>query len=95
VSDTVRASDLAFRFGGEEIAVMLPNANEEGALHLAERLRQDISDLCYCEERELNVTVSIGISTLRAEDEVNSLFDRADKALYEAKQTGRDRVCAG
>jgi diguanylate cyclase (GGDEF)-like protein len=95
VSDTVRASDLAFRFGGEEIAVMLPNADEEGAHHLAERLRQEINNLCYCDERELNVTVSIGISTLRTEDDVTSLFDRADKALYEAKQTGRDRVCIG
>lgn len=94
VSHTVRASDLAFRFGGEEIAVMLPNADQEGAAHLAERLRSDISDLCYCDERDLSVTVSIGIATQRTDDEVTSLFERADKALYEAKQTGRDRVCA-
>lgn len=93
VSKTVRASDLTFRFGGEEIAVMLPDAAAAGATQLAERLRREISSLEYCDQPGLSVSVSIGIATLRRNDGLNSLFERADQALYAAKQAGRDRVC--
>jgi diguanylate cyclase (GGDEF)-like protein len=93
VSRTVRASDLAFRFGGEEIAIMLPNASAKGASQLAERLRTEIRSLEYCDQPGLSVSVSIGIATLQSDDELYSLFERADQALYTAKQTGRDRVC--
>ena len=92
VRHTVRASDMAFRFGGEEIAVLLPNCNPEGARQLAERLRSRIQEQAYCEARELEVTVSIGISALQTGDSRDDLFRRADEALYRAKANGRNRV---
>ncbi|RMG57686.1 MAG: GGDEF domain-containing protein [Gammaproteobacteria bacterium] len=92
VQHTIRASDLAFRFGGEEIAVLLPNCNPEGARQLAERLRGRVQDEAYCEARDLEVTVSIGIAALQTGDSRETLFQRADEALYRAKHNGRNRV---
>jgi diguanylate cyclase (GGDEF)-like protein len=95
VRDTIRGSDLAFRYGGEEIAVLLPSADREGSRRLAERLRENIKEMGYCDQSGLTVTVSIGISTLIADDVTETLFTRADQALYEAKRNGRDQVCMG
>jgi diguanylate cyclase (GGDEF)-like protein len=95
INETIRSSDIAFRYGGEEIAVLLPNADRAGAKRLAERLRQQIKEMGYCDETGLTVTVSIGISTLTPGDVTESLFSRADKALYQAKHCGRDQVCLG
>ena len=95
VNDTIRTSDLAFRYGGEEIAILLPSADREGAHRMAERLRENIKAMGYCDESGLTVTVSIGIATLIPGDASEDLFTRADKALYEAKHCGRDQVCVG
>jgi diguanylate cyclase (GGDEF)-like protein/PAS domain S-box-containing protein len=81
-----RTSDLTARFGGEEFVVLLPNTEEEGAKTLAERFRQDIEALGV-------TTVSIGVGvrtdTMTQPDD---LLKAADKALYHAKQNGRNRV---
>ena len=92
---SVRQSDLVARFGGEEFAILLPNAPGDGAFQLAERLRCAVRDLSIPQDgAALHVTVSIGLSTLSPEIVgADAMIKAADMALYRAKQGGRDRVC--
>jgi diguanylate cyclase (GGDEF)-like protein len=89
--ETIRLSDQIFRFGGEEFVVLLPETALGGVKRLAERIRRNIEALeCNCENSNIKMTVSLGIATLnRGEDEVG-IFSRADKALYQAKNDGRN-----
>ncbi len=91
----VRPTDLAARYGGEEMVVLLPDTGLEGARCAAERLRAKVSSL-HIEASEgvplPTVTISLGISTLEAGDSAQSIVDRADAALYRAKREGRNRV---
>lgn len=92
--ELLRGDDLLFRFGGEEFVVLLRGTPQDGALIVAERIRAAIAAAsCICEGKDIKVTVSLGVATLREEDG-DRLFDRADHALYEAKQQGRNRVQA-
>jgi diguanylate cyclase (GGDEF)-like protein len=90
----IRPYDLLGRLGGEEFAVLLPDADLETATMIAERLRIAVSaSPALVEGVALPVTVSIGVSVLVDEDAaIDPLLDRADRALYQAKETGRDRV---
>lgn len=82
----VRATDLFARYGGEEFVVLLPDTGMEAALAVCEELRlQNKGD-------RVPVTVSIGIAALTRLDTLSTLFERADQALYDAKQNGRNRV---
>jgi diguanylate cyclase (GGDEF)-like protein len=87
-----RAEDIACRYGGEEFTVLLPNTPVEGALELAERLRNEI-ERCRLAYREtpVNVTCSFGVANLRG-PMPPSLIEMADEALYRAKHAGRNRV---
>lgn len=89
-----RASDFVARFGGEEFVIIFPNTNVAGAMNFLERLRKSVEEaLCIqVSGKELCVTVSIGVAQLNTEDTTESLFKRADNALYEAKEAGRNRV---
>lgn len=90
--DFARPSDFAARFGGEEFTVLLPSTGLEGALALAERLRQMVNDTVFLHRP---ITVSIGVATLpEGSQDANGLISAADKALYRAKQDGRNRVAA-
>lgn len=89
--NTIRLTDLLFRYGGEEFVVLLPETDSKGVLNLAERIRRNIQDLdCSCEGNHVNMTASLGIATLNADDSEESFFSRADKALYRAKAEGRN-----
>lgn len=89
----LRTSDQVFRFGGEEFVMILTGTDREAALLVAERLRAGIAEAPYeCEGVKIPVTTSIGLTQLDVHDDVNNLFDRADKALYQAKANGRNRV---
>ncbi len=89
-----RDGDLLFRYGGEEFVVLLRDTGMQGARRLAERIRSHIQDhACQCPGTALDLTVSIGVSLLRAKDSPASLFARADQALYSAKRQGRNQVC--
>ena len=89
----IRKSDVIARIGGEEFSILLNNTNEENAYLLAEKIRTQIESSIYKNGKiEIKTTISLGISQLRAEDDdLDSIIIRADKALYEAKNTGRNK----
>ncbi len=89
---TVRDSDFAGRYGGEEFLAILPHQDERGALIAAERIRRKIADSEMGPDR-LKVTVSIGVGAMAA-DGVDAMLSRADRAMYAAKAAGRNRVSA-
>ncbi|NTE57416.1 PleD family two-component system response regulator [Agrobacterium tumefaciens] len=98
IRSTVRGADLACRYGGEEFVVVMPDTPMELAASVAERLRAIVEDKPFYVrsiDRELSITASLGIATssgaFGAPDE---LLKQADKALYEAKHAGRNRVVA-
>jgi diguanylate cyclase (GGDEF)-like protein len=90
---SIRSTDIIFRFGGEEFIILLSNTAEEGALCLAERIRQRIQAGKYmCNEAMISATASLGVACLNKGENVHSLFSRADQALYRAKSEGRNCV---
>ncbi|MDD2759223.1 MAG: GGDEF domain-containing protein [Methylomonas sp.] len=94
VKDSVRGSDVVFRYGGEEFVVLLSDTNQEEAAIIAERIRSNIeSRILAYGIAVLNLSASLGVSSLKADDDMESLVKRADSAMYKAKQTGRNRVC--
>jgi diguanylate cyclase (GGDEF)-like protein len=93
----IRKSDTAFRYGGEEFAVILPHTDQQSAIVLSERLREAISTKNFLIRERLqigHITISIGIASCPDDAiEVDKLINTADMALYEAKKT-KNRVCA-
>lgn len=94
--DALREFDIVGRLGGEEFAVLLPMTDGARALDIAERLRQCVARTVVPLDQGvfLNFTVSIGVAQLAAGNgSIDSLLQQADQALYEAKRSGRNRVC--
>lgn len=92
----VREVDLVGRLGGEEFAILLPETDGEKAVEVAERFRNAIAgiELVTVAGAPLRFTVSIGVSSLDKQPaSIDALLSQADQALYEAKHTGRNRVC--
>jgi len=87
-----RQRDKVARWGGEEFLVILPNTPASQAHWLAERLRKAVMNLIHPEIENQMVSISIGISEMYAGDDIDSAFNRADAALYQAKNSGRNRV---
>ena len=91
----LRDSDLMGRLGGAEFAIQLPRTSLPDALLVAERIRCAVAGLpVKTDKAVLNLTASLGVTTIRAEDSPVSLFKRADEALQAAKEAGRNRVMA-
>jgi diguanylate cyclase (GGDEF)-like protein len=95
IQQNTRNQDMAARYGGEEFVVMLCDTNASTAVKIAERIRTSIEnlDILY-DGQHLNLTISIGVAEKKPGTEQNArvLVDRADKALYNSKQTGRNKV---
>ncbi|GHF25734.1 PleD family two-component system response regulator [Kordiimonas sediminis] len=95
IAKNIRGVDLAARYGGEEFVVMMPDTAMDWASMIAERLRQEVCDNPFdvnASEGPLSVTVSIGVAVSHGQYTSAQLIERADKALYEAKETGRNKV---
>lgn len=94
VADAVRASirtgDLALRYGGEEVLIILPATPSSAIRDVAQRITDRIAEL----DMEHPLTVSMGMAVGKAGDEPRAVFERADQALYRAKAEGRDRLVA-
>lgn len=91
----LRHSDIVCRWGGEEFIVLLKDTDGETGLMIAEKIRQHVEKQRYAyNDHALKVTVSIGLTTLQADDTLHTLLSRADHAMYRAKQSGRNRTCA-
>lgn len=97
IKNNLRESDIACRYGGEEFTVLLNNTAKAEAMLVAERIRKEIekTDFVY-EGQHLHVTISLGVSVFDKDENLvnsaNEFVKQADKALYESKQNGRNRV---
>jgi diguanylate cyclase (GGDEF)-like protein len=91
--DLIRESDIFGRFGGEEFIIILPETKVVGAIKLAERLRKRVEEHNFIYNNEkISITISAGVTSVSLTDSVESLIDRCDIALYEAKKNGRNKV---
>ena len=85
--NTIRKSDIAIRYGGEEFLILLSNTNLHQAQVLAEKLRANVNStkIKHSESKELSFTISLGLSTVKADDEdIHAAIANADKALYKS-----------
>lgn len=93
IKESLRESDIIFRYGGEEFVLLLSDTDADGAGLLAERIRGSIEShtLAYGMET-IKITASLGVSTFRDSDTIESFIKRADEAMYSAKSNGRNQV---
>tara|TARA_R110002073_G_scaffold334987_1_gene525869 strand:- start:336 stop:1139 length:804 start_codon:yes stop_codon:yes gene_type:complete len=92
--ETLRPSDIIARYGGEEFVVLLPDAEIEAAVSVIHRLQNCLEKKCLvlAKDQSLPFTFSAGVASRSFGENQNSLISRADKALYQAKRTGKNRV---
>jgi diguanylate cyclase (GGDEF)-like protein/PAS domain S-box-containing protein len=90
VTESIRDTDIFGRWGGEEFILLAPNEDLEGASRLAEKIRYNIEN--YLFEKVKKISVSIGFSICNGYSEKEKLLKKVDEALYEAKESGRNRV---
>lgn len=92
-----RKSDIVCRYGGEEFVILLPNTSADGALIVAQKIRKSVEDttIKIDNNEDFKFTISLGVSQIDISNELNieKGLKRADEALYEAKETGRNKVC--
>jgi diguanylate cyclase (GGDEF)-like protein len=96
IKNALRASDMPFRYGGEELALILPETDGNGAMIMAERCRRLVEELVVAaEDQRIKVTISIGVAAVSYSQAITKeqLISAADAALYKAKRDGRNRCC--
>jgi len=99
IKSALRESDIPSRYGGEEFAVLLPFTHIDEAKIVGERLRKAVEtspipiNIEDSDVKSINVTISMGLAEFTPKETGEELFERADKALYSAKESGRNRVC--
>lgn len=99
IKEALRESDIPARYGGEEFAILLPYTKLEEAVLVGERLRNTVENTPVTinqespEKQDISVTISMGLAEYDKSESGEALFERADKALYQAKTSGRNRVC--
>ena len=95
IKKSVRDVDVAARYGGEELCVILPNTGKEGSMVIAERIRQNIEALRIPHETgDIQITCSVGVSCLPTNNpvDVKAFMKEADDAMYVAKDNGRNQT---
>ncbi|GAB0108892.1 GGDEF domain-containing protein [Pseudoalteromonas distincta] len=91
---SVRKSDFIARYGGEEFVLLMPGTSIENAAGPLDKLRKVIKNIPFkFRDKQIEITISLGVTQFKKGDTSVKAFDRADEALYEAKNTGRDRLC--
>ncbi|MBE0595905.1 MAG: GGDEF domain-containing protein [Desulfuromonadales bacterium] len=94
IQAAVRDFDVVGRFGGEEFVIILVNTDRQLALTIGERIRHEIAATpIHTKGQNIPITISIGLAMLKADEDRDSVIARADRAMYEAKRTGRNRLC--
>ncbi|MCP3901815.1 MAG: PleD family two-component system response regulator, partial [Desulfobacteraceae bacterium] len=92
----IRKADILARYGGEEFVIVLPNTQQDSAIAVGEKLRSVCEQKSFVKEsNSRNITISVGVATLSVtgSEKPEELLEHADNALYEAKNSGRNRVC--
>jgi diguanylate cyclase (GGDEF)-like protein len=94
IKSCLRKMDTAYRYGGEEFTIILPGTHGEEARTVAERLRSAVAaeNFACGENSDLEITISIGVTQYRQGEEISSFVQRADQAMYQSKQAGRNQV---
>ena len=94
IKQELRESDIPARYGGEEFAILLPYTHIDEAKIVSERLRSAVEKTqISLDKKNINVTISMGLAEFSQDETGEDLFKRADEALYQAKESGRNRVC--
>ncbi len=92
----IKGKDIVARLGGEEFGLLLPETDQDGARQLSEKIRRmmELSKIRRLDKNEQigGITISLGVATLTEDEDMTTLMDRADKALYASKENGRNRV---
>jgi len=89
----MRETDFIARYGGEEFVVLLPGAPQEDALKVANLMRERVANAgMHSHNKPITITLSGGLAMAQADEGIEGLFERADKAMYQAKQSGKNRV---
>ena len=93
-----RKSDIVCRYGGEEYIILLPDTELESSMKLAQTVRELVEKMViiYDKDKELQVTISVGVSMvdIAVDDDIEIAINKADNALYEAKRSGKNKVCS-
>lgn len=94
IKSSIRSIDTAYRYGGEEFIILLPSVSLESGFVVADRIRETLGHIKFTTEdgEPVSVTVSGGIACYQPNDTTKSLLNRADSAMYQAKENGRDRI---
>ena len=93
LSTALRDTDFVARFGGEEFVVLLPGISENSIQLPLDKLRSVIKGIPFrFKDERISISISLGATLFRSGDRITDAFERADKALYEAKNAGRDRI---
>lgn len=92
---SIRKSDVLARWGGDEFVILLPECDEAAAIRLLESIREKVTRLKGTDRHEAKISISAGVATYQPEDTPETLLNRADERLYQAKRQGRDQVRGG
>ena len=95
IRGAMRNTDMVYRYGGDEFVGALGHTDINGASDVCERIRQGVADMGLSHEIGAQVHISIGVTMLKDQDDYESVFNRADNAMYDAKKNGRNRVVVG
>ncbi|MDD5136270.1 MAG: GGDEF domain-containing protein, partial [Candidatus Omnitrophica bacterium] len=96
IQSKCRQTDVVARYGGEEFVVMLSGAGQKDALDIAEKIREGVQNKKFRFKNDnLGTTISMGVVEFSKEHDKEELVEKADKALYKAKEEGKNRVCVG
>lgn len=93
MSRNIRKTDFLFRIGGEEFVLILPKTPLDSAAPLVEKIRKSVGETNFhFKQQKVNISLSAGLSSMRERDTAESIYERADKALYQAKNSGRNKL---